>query len=80
MVPSPNGRGSLNWRLCPDAERPREPLGPRTRHRKRLAEAEEQPRGRRAKEPREAWRRAVGLPPYGGDDAESCRPTRRTNR
>src|SRR3989442_12168467 len=44
---------------------------PRTRHRQRLAEAEEQPqRGRTAKEQREALRKAFGLPHYDGDYAD----------
>jgi hypothetical protein len=38
-------------RHTPDAEtgRPEEPADPRTRHRRRLAEAEQKPRGRTAK-------------------------------
>jgi hypothetical protein len=37
-----------------DTERPEEPTDPRTRHRRRLAESDEKPRGRTAKEQREA--------------------------
>ena len=36
-----------------DMERPEEPTDPRTRHRRRLAESDEKPRGRTAKEQRE---------------------------
>jgi hypothetical protein len=64
---------------APDTETPAEPTAPRTRHRKRLAESDEKPRGRTAKEPREALRHAVGLPPYRGAYAEYLRQTRRTN-
>jgi hypothetical protein len=64
---------------APDTETPAEPTAPRTRHRKRLAESYEKPQGRTAKEPREALRHAVGLPPYRADDAECLRQTRRTN-
>jgi hypothetical protein len=55
-----------------------EPLAdPRTRHRQRLAEAEEQPqRGRTAKEQREALRKAFGLPHYDGDYADYFRHIR----
>jgi len=50
---------------------------PRTRHRQRLAEAEEQPqRGRTAKEQREALRKAFGLPHYDGDYADYFRHIR----
>ncbi|HZA02389.1 MAG TPA: hypothetical protein VE665_08915 [Hyphomicrobiaceae bacterium] len=64
---------------APDTETPAEPTAPRTQHRKRLAESDEKPRGRTAKEPREALRHAVGLPPYRGAYAEYLRQTRRTN-
>jgi hypothetical protein len=56
-----------------DMERPEEPTDPRTRHRRRLAESDEKPRGRTAKEPRDALRHAFGLPPYRGDYAEYFR-------
>jgi hypothetical protein len=62
-----------------DPERPEEPTDPRTRHRRRLAESDEKPRGRTAKEQREALRHAFGLPPYRGDYAEYFRQTRGTN-
>jgi hypothetical protein len=62
-----------------DPERPEEPTDPRTRHRRRLAESDEKPRGRTAKAPREALRHAFGLPPYRGDDAEYFRQTQGTN-
>src|SRR5262245_15429213 len=62
-----------------DTERPEKPTDPRTRHRKRLVESDKQPRGRTAKEQREALRHAFGLPPYGGDYAEYFRHTRGTN-
>jgi len=62
-----------------DTERPEEPTDPRTRHRRRLAESDEKPRGRTAKEQRDALRHAFGLPPYHGDDAESFRHKQGTN-
>jgi hypothetical protein len=62
-----------------DTERPEEPTDPRTRHRRRLAESAEMPRGRTAKAQREALRRACGLAPYGGDYAEYFRQTRGLN-
>jgi hypothetical protein len=62
-----------------DPERPEEPTDPRTRHRRRLAESDEKPRGRTAREQREALRHAFGLPPYSGDYAEYFRQTRGTN-
>jgi len=43
------------------------------RHQRRLAEPEEKPRGRTAKEQREAIRKAAGLPPYNGDYADYFR-------
>jgi hypothetical protein len=49
--------------LATELERPAESTDPRTRHRKRLAESDEKPRGRTAKEQREALRNAFGLPP-----------------
>jgi hypothetical protein len=60
-------------------ERPVESDGPRTRHRRRLAESDEKPRGRAAKEQRDALRNACGLPPYSGDYAEYFRHTRGMN-
>jgi hypothetical protein len=45
------------------------------RHRHRLAEPDEKPRGRTAKEQREALRQAFGLPYYKGDDADYFRGT-----
>ena len=62
-----------------DTERPEEPTDPRTRHRRRLAESDEKPRGRTAKEQRDALRHAFGLPPYSGDYAEYFRQTRGMN-
>ena len=62
-----------------DTERPEEPTDPRTRHRRRLAESDEKPRGRTAKEQRDALRHAFGLPPYSGDYAEYFRHTQGTN-
>jgi IclR-like helix-turn-helix domain-containing protein len=56
-----------------DTERPEEPTDPRTRHRRRLAESDEKPRGRTAKEQRKALREACGLPHYDGDYAEYLR-------
>jgi hypothetical protein len=65
--------------LATDTESPEEPIDPRKRHRRRLAESDEKPRGRTAKEQREALRHAFGLPPYSGDYAEYFRQTRGTN-
>jgi hypothetical protein len=65
--------------LATELERPAESTDPRTRHRKRLAESDEKPRGRTAKEQREALRNAFRLPPYSGDYAEYFRHTRGTN-
>jgi hypothetical protein len=62
-----------------DTERPEEPTDPRTRHRRRLAESDEKPRGHTAKGQRDALRHAFGLPPYSGDYAEYFRHTRGTN-
>jgi hypothetical protein len=62
-----------------DMERPEEPTDPRTRRRRRLAESDEKPRGRTAKEQRDALRHAFGLPPYSGDYAEYFRHTQGTN-
>jgi hypothetical protein len=49
---------------------------PLKRHQRRLAEPEEKPRGRTAKEQREALRQAFGLPHYNGDYAEYFRHIR----
>jgi hypothetical protein len=65
--------------LAIEPERLAESTDPRTRHRKRLAESDEKPRGRTAKEQRDALRHAFGLPPYSGDYAEYFRQTRGTN-
>jgi len=46
------------------------------RHQRRLAEPDEKPRGRTAKEQREALRKAFGLPHYSGDYAEYFRHIR----
>jgi AraC-like DNA-binding protein len=46
------------------------------RHQRRLAEPDEKPRGRTAKEQREALRKAFGLPHYNGDYAEYFRHIR----
>jgi AraC-like DNA-binding protein len=43
---------------------PEQSVSPRTQHRRRLAVPEEPPRGRTAKEQRDAIRKAAGLPPY----------------
>jgi hypothetical protein len=48
---------------------------PRKRHQRRLAEPAEKPRGRTAKEQRDAIRKAAGLPPYTGDYADYFRGT-----
>ena len=64
---------------APALERPAESPAFPTRHRKRLAESEEKPRSRTAKEQREALRTAFGLPPYSGDYTEYFRQTRGTN-
>ena len=55
--------------------RPAESVDPRRRHRRRLAVPEESPRGRTAKEQREAICKAAGLPPYNGDYADYFRGT-----
>jgi hypothetical protein len=49
-----------------EPERLAESTDPRTRHRQRLAESDEKPRGRTAKEQRDALRNAFRLPPYSG--------------
>jgi hypothetical protein len=58
-----------------ETARPEENVDPRTRHRRRLAVPEESPRGRTAKEQRDAIRKAAGLPPYHGDYADYFRGT-----
>jgi hypothetical protein len=57
------------------AEVPEDDTDPLTRHQRRLAEPEEKPRGRTAKEQRDAIRKAAGLPPYNGDYADYFRGT-----
>jgi hypothetical protein len=59
-----------------EAENPEDNSDPSKRHRRRLAEPEEQPRGRTAKEQREALRKAFGLPYYNGDYADYFRHIR----
>jgi hypothetical protein len=56
-----------------ETTRPAESTDPHMQHRRRLAEPTEQPRGRTAKEQREALRKAFGLPLYDGDYAEYFR-------
>jgi AraC-like DNA-binding protein len=56
-----------------ETARPEENVDPRTRHRRRLAVPDEPPRGRTAKEQRDAIRKAAGLPPYHGDYADDFR-------
>ena len=58
-----------------EADVPEDDADPLKRHQRRLAEPEEKPRGRTAKEQREAIRKAVGLPPYNGDYADYFRGT-----
>jgi hypothetical protein len=58
-----------------EATVPQDDADPLTRHQRRLAEPEEKPRGRTAKEQREAIRKATGLPPYNGDYADDFRGT-----
>jgi len=53
-----------------EAKVPEDDVDPLKRHQRRLAEPEEKPRGRTAKEQREALRQAFGLPHYNGDYAE----------
>ena len=59
-----------------EATGPEEETDPVKRHQRRLAEPGEQPRGRTAKEQREALRKAFGLPHYNGDYAEYFRHIR----
>lgn len=62
-----------------EAAHPEPGADPRARHRRRLAEPEEEPqRGRTAKEQREALRKAFGLPHYDGDYADYFRHLRGT--
>jgi AraC-like DNA-binding protein len=58
------------------AEVPKDDADPLKRHQRRLAEPDEKPRGRTAKEQREALRQAFGLPHYDGDYAEYFRHIR----
>jgi hypothetical protein len=58
-----------------EADVPEDEADPLKRHQRRLAEPEEKPRGRTAKEQREAIRKAAGLPPYNGDYADYFRGT-----
>ena len=58
-----------------EAALPADDADPLTRHQRRLAEPAEKPRGRTAKEQREAIRKAAGLPPYNGDYADYFRGT-----
>ncbi len=68
---------ALAWREPErEAETPGENSDPSKRHRRRLAEPEEKPRGRTAKEQREALRKAFGLPHYNGDYADYFRHIR----
>jgi hypothetical protein len=57
-------------------EVPEADADPLKRHQRRLAEPDEKPRGRTAKEQREALRQAFGLPHYNGDYAEYFRHIR----
>jgi hypothetical protein len=59
-----------------EATVPEEDAEPLKRHQRRLAEPEEKPRGRTAKEQREALRKAFGLPHYTGDYADYFRHIR----
>jgi AraC-like DNA-binding protein len=63
-------------RRDPKAEIPEDDADALKRHQRRLAEPDEPPRGRTAKEQREALRKAFGLPPYSGDYAEYFRHIR----
>jgi hypothetical protein len=58
-----------------EANVPEDEADPLKRHQRRLAEPEEKPRGRTAKEQRDAIRKAAGLPPYNGDYADYFRGT-----
>lgn len=57
-------------------EVPEEDADPIKQHHRRLAEPDEKPRGRTAKEKREALPKAFGLPHYNGDYAEYFRHIR----
>jgi hypothetical protein len=59
-----------------EAEVPEDDADPLKRHQRRLAEPEEKPRGRTAKEQREALRKAFSLPHYNGDYADYFRHIR----
>ena len=63
-------------RRDPKAEVLEEDADALKRHQRRLTEPDEQPRGRAAKEQREALRKAFGLPHDSGDDAEYFRHIR----
>ena len=58
-----------------EKEMPEDETDPHKRHRRRLAEPDGKPRGRTAKEQREAPRKAFGLPYYNGDYADYFRGT-----
>ena len=58
-----------------EAAVPEDEADPLTRHQRRLAVPEEKPRGRTAKEQRDAIRKAADLPPYHGDYADYFRGT-----
>jgi hypothetical protein len=60
------------------AEVPQDDADPLKRHQWRLAEPDDTPRGRTAKEQREALRKAFGLPHYTGDYADYFRHIRGT--
>jgi hypothetical protein len=59
-----------------ESEVPEGNRDPLKRHQQRLAEPDEKPRGRTAKEQREALRKAFGLPHYNGDYADYFRHIR----
>ena len=59
-----------------EAAVPEDDADPLKRHQRRLAEPEEKPRGRTAKEQREALRKAFGLPHYTRDYADYFRHIR----
>ena len=59
-----------------EAAGPEDDADPLKRHQRRLVEPEEKPRGRTAKEQREALRKAFGLPHYTGDYADYFRHIR----
>jgi hypothetical protein len=59
-----------------EAAVPEDDADPLKRHQRRLAEPEDKPRGRTAKEQREALRKAFGLPHYTRDYADYFRHIR----